>query len=198
VADPVAGVLFVASSGGCSQYLLMPGKDSPLDQKNPTGTTHSEWSRAVGEGAGRYRGKVRPETANLDGLSIWKGPVGRITAIDMNTGEHLWVIPHGDARTEDQDAIKNHPLLQGVPGVLTNPGRRGWPVMVATKSLLITAGQTADDAWHLFAIDKKTGERVGAVKIPGETGYGMSSWVHKGKQYVLVQLEDGLAAMALP
>jgi hypothetical protein len=39
---------------------------------------------------------------------------------------------------------------------------------------------------------------VGAVKIPGETGYGISSWVHKGKQYVLVQLEDGLAAMALP
>jgi hypothetical protein len=39
---------------------------------------------------------------------------------------------------------------------------------------------------------------VAAVPIPGETGYGMSSWVHKGRQYVLVQLEDGLAAMALP
>jgi hypothetical protein len=30
------------------------------------------------------------------------------------------------------------------------------------------------------------------------TRYGMSSWIHEGKQYVLVQLQDGLAAMALP
>ena len=30
------------------------------------------------------------------------------------------------------------------------------------------------------------------------TRYGMSSWVHEGKQYVIIQLEDGLAAMALP
>jgi quinoprotein glucose dehydrogenase len=116
----------------------------------------------------------------------------------MNTGEHLWVIPNGDAELEEQETIKNHPLLQGVPNVPTNPGRRGFPVMVATPTLLITAGQIADGTWNLFAIDKKTGERVGAVPIPGETGYGMSSWVHNGKQYVLVQLEDGLAAMALP
>jgi glucose dehydrogenase len=124
--------------------------------------------------------------------------VGRITAIDMNTGEDLWVIPNGDADPEDQDAIRNHPLLQGVPGVMTNPGRPGYPVMVVTKTLLITAGQTADGQWNLFGIDKRTGERVGAVEIPGRTGYGMSSWVHKGKQYVVVQLDDGLAAMAIP
>jgi len=198
VADPVAGVMFVASSSGCSTYTLMPGAESPLDAEKPTGTTPSEWSRATGAGAGRRRGQIRPEQANIDGLSIWKGPVGRITAIDMNTGEHLWVIPHGDAETEDQEAIKNHPMLQGVSGVPANPGRRGFPVMVVTPTLLITAGQTSDGTWNLFAIDKRTGERVGAVKIPGETGYGMSSWVHHGKQYVLVQLEDGLAAMALP
>jgi quinoprotein glucose dehydrogenase len=199
VADPQAGVLFVASSSGCSPYMLMPGKDSPLDtEKHQTGTTPSEWSRAAGPAASRRRGPVRPDLAKLDGLSIWKGPVGRITAIDMNTGEHLWVIPNGDAETEEQEAIKNHPMLQGVPNVPTNPGRRGFPVMVVTPTLLITAGQIADGKWNLFAIDKKTGQRVGAVPIPGETGYGMSSWVHNGRQYVLVQLEDGLAAMALP
>jgi len=191
-------VMFVASSSGCSTYTLMPGAESPLDAEKPTGTTPSEWSRATGAGAGRRRGQIRPEQANIDGLSIWKGPVGRITAIDMNTGEHLWVIPHGDAEEEDQEAIRNHPMLQGVSGVPTNPGRRGFPVMVVTPTLLITAGQTSDGTWNLFAIDKSTGQRMGAVKIPGETGYGMSSWVHESKQYVLVQLEDGLAAMALP
>ena len=70
--------------------------------------------------------------------------------------------------------------------------------MVASPTLLRTSGQTADDTWHLFAIDKQTGERVGAVEIPGSTRYGMSSWVHEGKQYVIIQLTDGLAAMALP
>jgi hypothetical protein len=50
----------------------------------------------------------------------------------------------------------------------------------------------------LYAIDKFTGERLGSVEIPGATRYGMSSWVHEGKQYIMVQLSDGLAAMALP
>jgi quinoprotein glucose dehydrogenase len=124
--------------------------------------------------------------------------LGRITAIDMNTGEHLWVIPHGDADLEDQEEIRNHPLLQGVANVPTNPGRRGFPVMIATPTLLIASGQTSDEKWNLFAIDKRTGERLGAVEIPGGTRYGLSSWVHEGKQYVLVQLADGLAALALP
>ena len=70
--------------------------------------------------------------------------------------------------------------------------------MVVTPTLLLAAGQTADGAWNLFAIDKQTGERVGAVPIPGSSRYGMSSWVHEGKQYVIIQLAEGLAAMALP
>ena len=45
-------------------------------------------------------GKPAPPVAANDPLAgipdIFKGPVGRITAIDMNTGEHLWMIPHGD------------------------------------------------------------------------------------------------------
>ena len=176
----------------------MPGAESPLNDKNQTGTTPSEWSRAVGAAAAGRRGQVSPERATIDGLSIWKGPVGRITAIDMNTGEHAWVIPNGDADAEVQKAIRDHPLLQGVAGVPVNPGRPGFPVMVVTPTLLITAGQTSDGTWNLFALDKRTGARVGAVKIPGATGYGLSSWVHEGRQYVLVQLQDGLAAMALP
>ena len=38
-----------------------------------------------------------PADSPLRGIpSIFKGSVGRISAIDLNTGEHLWVIPHGD------------------------------------------------------------------------------------------------------
>jgi quinoprotein glucose dehydrogenase len=124
--------------------------------------------------------------------------LARITAIDMNTGEHLWVIPNGDADEEDQEDLRNHPLLQGVPNAPTNPGRRGFSVMVTTPTLLMASGQTSDGTHSLFAIDKRTGERLGAVEIPGPTRYGLSSWMHEGKQYVIVQLADGLAALALP
>ncbi|HSC26926.1 MAG TPA: hypothetical protein VLD67_06605, partial [Vicinamibacterales bacterium] len=199
VADPVQGVYYIASSSGCSEYSLMPGKDSPLDTATPpTGRTHSEWSRAVGAAASRDDNLIRPDRAQIDGLSIWRGPVGRITAIDMNTGEHLWVIPNGEAPQKEQDAIRNHPLLKGVPNVPANRGRAGWSVMTVTPTLLLATGVTSDNKWNLFALDKKTGERLGAVEIPGPTMYGLSSWMHEGRQYVIVQLNDGLAALALP
>ena len=130
--------------------------------------------------------------------SIWKGPVGRITDIHQNTGDHIWATPHGDAPDEEQDLIRNHPLLQGVEGVPINPGRRGHAAMVVTPTLLLASGQTSDGTPHLFAIDKRTGKRVGAIELPGSTRYGMSSWVHEGRQFVLIQLEEGLAAIAAP
>ena len=69
--------------------------------------------------------------------------------------------------------------------------------MTATPTMLLASGQTSDGTPHLFAIDKATGERVGAVPIPGVSRYGMSSWVHEGEQYIMIQLSDGLAAMKL-
>ena len=190
VADPVAGVIFINSQSACSTIHLAPASDSPLDGPAQTGTTHSDYSRAIDV-------EAPPRTETLDGLSIWRGPVGRITAIDMNTGEHLWVIPHGDAPREQQELIRNHPLLQGIEDVPTNPGRLGQAAMLTTPTLLLASGQTSDGTPQLFAIDKQTGERVGAVEIPDVSRYGMSSWVHEGRQYVIVQLENGLAAMAL-
>ena len=190
VADPVAGVMFVSSTSNCSYEFLMLGIESPMDGPEMTGKILTQWVR------GADGGMRAPE--DIDGLSIWKGSVGRITAIDMNTGEHLWVLPNGYAPQAEQDAIANHPLLQGIPDVDINRGRASNAAMVATPTLLLYGGRDADDTWNLFAIDKATGTQVGAVEIPGMTRYGMSSWVHEGKQYVIIQLQDGLAAMALP
>ena len=74
--------------------------------------------------AARGRGGAPAASDPLAGLPLFKGPVGRITAIDLNTGEHLWVIPNGDAPQEQQDAIRNNPLLKGV-NVNPNVGRTG-------------------------------------------------------------------------
>ena len=182
--------MFVTSGSGCFRLQLLPGDESPLDEREQSGTTHSAWSAV----ATSVRGG--PDQT-IEGLPIWKGPLGRITAIDMNTGEHLWVIPNGDASQEEQDMIRNHPLLQGVDNVEINRGRAGGTAMVVTPTMLVAGGRTADSTPQIFAIDKQTGERLGAVEIPGVTRYGMSSWMHEEKQYIIVQLQGGIVAYAL-
>jgi len=193
VADPVNGIMFITSQSNCGRVSVMPASESPLDSPEQTGVTYSDWSNAAG-GGGRGGGP------NVDGLDIWKGPVGRIVAIDMNSGEHLWTIPNGDAPQAEQDAIRNHPLLQGVANIdqIANRGRSGHSAMVVSPNLLFASGQTADNEPHLFAIDKMTGQRVGQIPIPGISRYGMSSWEHNGHQYIIIQLTDGLAAFGLP
>jgi quinoprotein glucose dehydrogenase len=192
-ADPVNGIIFVTSTSNCSPNAVMPARESPLDGPEQTGRTHSDWSAAQGGGG-------RGGQPTVDGLPIWKGPVGRITAIDMNTGDHMWVIPSADAPQAEQDMIRNHPLLRGVPniGQIANRGRSYLAPMTVTPNMLLAASQRADNTPVLRAIDKRTGRILGEVELPGISRYGMSSWVHNGHQYIIIQLQDGLAAFGLP
>jgi glucose dehydrogenase len=192
-ADPVAGVLFISSTSGCSPTLLAPAKERDNDKM--TGKTLAAWITSRGE-------KSPPTVRENDPLAgfpdIFKGPLGRITAIDMNTGEHLWMTPHGDTPTTQQEAFRNNPLLKGVKNLDTNWGRRGTAALAASSSLLFTAAQTADNRPHLFAIDKKTGKRVGAVATPRLGQYGLMSYVHQGKQYIVLPVNGGYTALTLP
>jgi glucose dehydrogenase len=184
-ADPETGIMFITSTSGCTSRLLVPGTE--WDDSTQTGKTVVQWLRT------RDASEMGPGgNPTVDGLSIWKGPYGRITAIDLNTGEHLWMVPNGDA----PDSIANHPLLAGhnVP----NPGRSGHAAMLVTPSMLLATGQTADGAPHLFAIDKRTGRRLAQVPTPSEGEYGLMTYVHEGKQYVVLPVGGGYIAMALP
>ena len=84
----------------------------------------------MGHRARRWRRRRRSRRSRIpnDPLAgipdLFKGPLGRITAIDMNTGEHLWMIPHGDMDAKQQEAFRNNPLLKG-RNIDTNWGRRG-------------------------------------------------------------------------
>ena len=40
-------------------------------------------------------------------IPLFKPPYSRITAIDLNTGEHAWMRPNGDG-----DLYRNHPMLR--------------------------------------------------------------------------------------
>ncbi len=192
-ADPTTGVIFVASMSGCSPTLLAPAAERDNDRM--TGKTLAAWITSRGEKP------VPPPMANdpLAGFpDIFKGPVGRITAIDMNTGEHLWMIPHGDTDQKAQEAFRANPLLKDVKNLDTNWGRRGTAALAASATLLFSAGQTADGRNNLFAIDKKTGKRVGALPIPRAGGYGLMSYLHNGKQYIVIPTNGGYTAVALP
>ena len=192
-ADPTAGVLFISSTSGCSPTLLAPAKERDNDKM--TGKTLAAWITSRGE-------KSPPTVRENDPLAgfpdIFKGPLGRITAIDMNTGEHLWMTPHGDTPTTQQEAFRNNPLLKGVKNLDTNWGRRGTAALAATSSLLFTAAQAADNRPMLFAIDKKTGKRVGAVATPRLGQYGLMTYMHQGKQYIVLPVNGGYTAMTLP
>ena len=72
--------------------------------------------------------------------------------------------------------------------------------MLATKTLLISSpGGTP----VLFAIDKQTGRRLGSVKLPAPSQYGLMGYMHQGRQYVVAQVGGGghpgsLVALRLP
>jgi quinoprotein glucose dehydrogenase len=183
-ADPETGILYVATERACRAENLVPGKemDKP-DAPKTTGRTLSQWVVA-------NRGDLR----GPGGLPIWKPPYSRIVAIDMNTGEFLWEQPNGDTPA----AIRNHPLLKGL--TIPNTGQTGHAVMMTTRTLLITA-PGGDPV--LYGVDKRTGQRVGTVKLPAPGQYGMMGYLHDGRQYVVVQImgsnyPGALVALRLP
>ncbi|MEZ5289063.1 MAG: PQQ-binding-like beta-propeller repeat protein, partial [Vicinamibacterales bacterium] len=148
-ADPSTGVIFITSTSGCSPTILAPAIERDNDRM--TGKTVAQWATARGSAPPRPQPVPNDPLAGIPDL--FKGPLGRITAIDMNTGEHLWMIPHGDMDAKQQDAFRNNPLLKGMT-VDTNWGRRGHAAMAATATLLLATGQTADGQAQLFGIDK--------------------------------------------
>jgi quinoprotein glucose dehydrogenase len=192
-ADPATGIIFIASTSGCSPTILAPAAERDNDRM--TGKTLSPWATARGE---KPPAPQREPNDPLAGIpDIFKGPVGRVTAIDMNTGEHLWMIPHGDMPQAQQDAFRNNPLLKGL-NIDTNWGRRGHPALAATSTLLLASGQTADNKSQLFAIDKKSGKRVGQVETPRLGQYGLMTYLHQGKQYIVLPTNGGYTTLALP
>lgn len=185
VADPETGKLFVSSHKACFALRLIPGEEADLLYPNTTGTTLSEWANA-GPGA-----TSRPPR-HPAGIPIWKPPYSRITAIDMNTGDHAWMIPTG----ETPNRIKNNPALKGVD--IGNTGTGALVPMVVTKNMLVYSDAASDGTPMLYAINKDSGEIMAQIEAPARSSYGMSSWVHDGHQYIILQTGSTLTAMALP
>jgi quinoprotein glucose dehydrogenase len=139
----------------------------------------------------------------IQGLPLIKPPYSRITAIDLNRGELVWQVPHG----ETPDVIRNHPALKGLS--IPRTGRPGKTGTLVTKTLVI-AGEagffTAPNGRRgamLRAYDKATGADAGAVYMPApQTGSPMT-YMLGGRQYVVLAIAGGnysaeLVAFRLP
>jgi quinoprotein glucose dehydrogenase len=165
---------------------------------------------ARGSGPGGFGGPAGAGRggATVQGLPLVKPPYDRVTAYDMNTGEILWQKTHSST----PDEIKNHPALKGLElPRLGQPGRTF--VGVLTTKTLVIAGEggvhtnsKGEQVALLRAYDKATGEDVaGEVNMPGKQTGSPMTYMHNGKQYVVVAVTTNganaggeLIAYALP
>ncbi len=135
-----------------------------------------------GEGGGGLGGLT------VQGLPLIKPPYGRMTALDLNKGDLVWQIAHG----ETPDNIRNHAALKGL--TIPRTGRQGRIGTLVTKTLVI-AGEggffTAPNGQRgamLRAYDKATGKELGAVYMTApQTGSPMT-YLHGGRQYITVSI----------
>ncbi|MGD8324000.1 MAG: PQQ-binding-like beta-propeller repeat protein [Gammaproteobacteria bacterium] len=172
--DPETGMLYVGSFTNPNVLALEPPNDGADIRYVRGGGAELPW---------------------LSGLPVVKPPYGRITAIDMNTGEHAWMRPNSPT----PDDILNNPALEGVAIPETGRGTRA--MLLATKTLLF-----GTDGWggtpFLRAYDKATGELIAEIAIPGASSGLPMSYAINGRQYIALPVagERGaeLVALALP
>ena len=213
IADPSTGIMYASHNRGCSAPAFLeptggvdvddtdyavPGPGGATPNSTPTtGTTVAVW--LPGGGGGGLPG--------IEGLRLWKPMDNQLSAFQMNTGERIWSLPVG----ETPERIRNHPLLAGVDvpnsgGVGTSIQMIMGELLVQTRALSQGGGQSVPDApLELHARDKRTGEILASVELPAPGQYGMMTYMHRGKQYVVVQIGSiqthfpgGLVALALP
>jgi len=142
-------------------------------------------------------------TLDVRGLPLVKPPYGRISAIDLNKGEIVWQIAHG----ETPDNVRDNPALKGVS--VPRTGRTGSVGTLVTKTLVI-AGESGffttpsgQRGAMLRAYEKATGKEVGAVYMPAPQSGSPMTYVLNGQQYLVIAISGGtytgeLLAFRLP
>ena len=148
-----------------------------------------------------------PETSNVryvrtgstsvpgpKGLPLTIPPYGSITAIDLNTGDHKWQIPHGQGPRQ-----KVIDLGIPDPGPLGSASRTG---PLVTKTLLFV-GQRDAGRTLLRAYDKNTGQVIHELELPSLIASGTPiTYSVDGRQYISIAIggadQAKLVTYALP
>jgi quinoprotein glucose dehydrogenase len=160
--DPETGLIYVGS-------MTIPSMLS-LQKTAPGSDIRYQWSPT--------------QVPSVEGLPLVKPPWGRITAIDLTTGRHAWMVANADTPR----AVAEHPALKGI--ALPRTGIASQAGLLVTKTLLF-AGEGEGGSPLLRAHDKRTGEIVAAIRLPAsQVGLPMT-YVWKGRQYIVLAVDDG-------
>ena len=202
--DPETHILYVHSQSAVATLgLVPPPAGSAPDVRYHQGTVLAGARRSGGSGSASAAEGGAVTALTVQGLPLVKPPYGQINAINLDTGDILWQVPHG----ETPDVIKNHPALKGLN--IPRTGRPGNVGTLVTKTLVISGEpgfgmtSTGQRGSMLRAYDKKTGSEVGAVYMPApQTGSPMT-YMLNGRQYLIVAISGGtysgeLLALRLP
>ena len=127
----------------------------------------------------------------MQGLPLLKPPYGTISAINLNTGEFAWQVPHG----ETPDAVRNHEALKGL--TIPRTGQPGYVGTLVTKTLVIagdpevTTVAPRPRGAMLRAYNKTTGKEVGTVSMPAPQSGSPMTYTLGGRQYIVVAVSGG-------
>jgi glucose dehydrogenase len=137
------------------------------------------------------------------GLQLFKPPYGRITAINLNTGDHAWMITHGDGERK-----KINGVIKEMSGkdVDVGPVGAGGGGPLLTKTLLFVGqgaggrgGRAGGGENMLRAFDKATGKVVAEIPLPAQPSGTPMTYMAGGKQFIVLATMDGrLVALGLP
>jgi quinoprotein glucose dehydrogenase len=123
----------------------------------------------------------------IQGLRLLKPPYGRITAYDMNKGTIAWQVPNGDT----PPAVKDNAALKGL--TIPRTGSASQAGLLVTKTLLF-AGEGSGGQPVFHAYDKTTGADIWQTPIPGQQTSLPMTYVHQGRQYVVVGVRGNATA----
>jgi len=197
--DPETHILYAPSQRSVSVMGLVPPPADVSDMNFVQGSALTGARRSGGAGAeadaDRPSGGPAAELAAgslvINGLPIIKPPYGSITAIDMDRGEILWQVAHG----ETPDEIRNNPALKGL--TIPRTGRAGNFGVLVTKTLTIAgeAGTFTNPQGQrgamLRAYDKATGRETGAVFMAAPQSGTPMTYMLNGRQYIVVAISGG-------
>jgi len=139
-------------------------------------------------GAGGFGGGL-----TVEGLPILKPPYGIISAVNLDRGEIVWQVPHGDT----PDNIRNHPALRGLTIPKTGQaGTSGIGVMVTRALVVMGDPQVTTTPEHprgamLRGYEKTAGKEIGTVFMPAPQSGSPMTYLADGKQYIVVAISGG-------
>jgi quinoprotein glucose dehydrogenase len=198
--DPETHTVYASACNACLTPIgLVPPPSKEFSDMNLVlGTAGQEVrvARGPGENAGAEArppapGPPAPPPLNVQGLPLIKPPYGTISAINLDRGELVWQVPHGDT----PDAVRNSEVLKGLD--IPKTGQNSSVGTLVTKTLVIagdpqfTTTPTHPRGAMLRAYDKSTGREVGAVLMPAPQSGSPMTYMINGKQYIVVAVSGG-------